>query len=328
MKRAHVSSLNFEIPGIDTTPPEWIQLIPAGEQLIGRDRRAWNNSSPDAVVAAFAQDGKDMPIDWEHSTELKAPNGEKAPAAGWITALENRAGAIWGRVMWTPDGLNSVANREYRYISPVFVFDKATSRILRLTSVGLTNRPNLYLPALNSEHYKEEESMMNTQQFASLVAALGLAADATPEQAINHATTLKGDLSTALNQAQSPSLDKFVPKPDYDLALNRAASAEAKLADQAKATLEFAINAEIDTALKAGKITPATVDYHKAQCAQEGGLERFKKYCLAAPTIAADSVPDQKKKDHNDTALNAEEEYVCKALGLTHEVFISSKKGM
>jgi phage I-like protein len=32
--------------------------------------------------------GVDLPIDWEHATELRAPQGERADAAGWLSRLE------------------------------------------------------------------------------------------------------------------------------------------------------------------------------------------------------------------------------------------------
>lgn len=314
------AALNFEFPQDVAEAPEWICLIPGVVNLVGRDGRSWINSDPAGIVAKFVADSKDMPMDWEHATELKAPKGEEAPAAGWFKELQVREdGSVWGRIEWTDKGREAVASKAYRYISPVFVYERETGRIVKLTSVGLTNRPNLQLPALNREQQheadQEKEMSMNQVQFAALLTALGLAASATPEQAINQVTKLNGDLATALNHAAQPSLDKFVPKADYDLALNRATDAEGKLAAQAKATLETAINAEIDTALKAGKITPSTKDYHIAQCRMEGGLDRFKAFCQAAPTVVADSNLDTKKPGDESTALNAEEARVAAMFG-------------
>lgn len=153
---------------------------------------------------------------------------------------------------------------------------------------------------------------------AALLAALGLASTASFEDALNHITKIKGDLTVALNAANSPPLDKFVPKGDYDLALNRATEAEGKLAAQAKETLETAINSEIDAALQAGKITPATKDYHIAQCRQEGGLERFKAFVAAAPSVAGATGLDGKQLPH-ETALNAEAAQVAAMFGNTAE---------
>jgi len=308
-------ALNYEMPQ-DGTAPEWIELLPAGQVITGRDGRTWINEQPEAVLAAFAAEGKDIPIDWEHSSELKAREGEEAPAAAWIKQMEIRdGGSIWGRVEWTARGAASVSSKEYRYLSPVFAFDIQSRRIMRITSCGLTNQPNLYLDALNRAQTKEESPM----DLAQLLAALGLPPTATFAEALNHITKVKGELATALNSAQSPPLDKFVPRADYDTALNRATAAESKLADQAKARLETAINTEIDAALKAGKITPATKDYHIASCRAEGGLERFKAFVAAAPAIAGDSNLDDKDPSKTTTALNAEEQKICDMMGLSVE---------
>lgn len=312
----------------EETAPGWVGLLPAG-QVAGRDGRAWINDIPDAVIASFAESGLDIPVDFEHATELKAPQGEPAPAAGWIKELQSRNGELWGRVEWTAKGREAVSSKEYRYLSPVIVFDRATNRIVRLTSVGLTNRPNLHLPALNRQLQPEEELSMNQQQFAALLAALGLAANATAEQALNHVTKLQGDLATACNRAEQPPLDKFVPRADHDAALAKAANAEQKLTEVQAQITETAINAEIDTALKAGKITPATVEYHKAQCRMDGGLDRFKAFCQAAPTVAADTSASLSGRPMSgvESALNAEEAKVAAMFGNSVEDLIKYGKG-
>lgn len=318
------AALNFELPQAGGPAPEWIQLLPAGSPIVGRDGRSWSNDIPAGIVDAFAADGKPMPLDWEHATELKAPKGEPAPAAGWIVELELREdGSLWGRVEWTPRGAVAVGNKEYRFISPVFIYDRATSLIMKLTSVGLTNRPNLYLQALNRQHHEEEAPMLK-----KLLQALGLSETATEEAALNQITKLQGDLATALNRAEQPSLDKFVPKADYDAVVAKAANTEQTLKTVQDHITETAINTEIDAALKAGKITPATVDYHKAQCRQEGGLDRFKAFCQAAATVAADSNLDTKKPgDSEAAALNAEEARVAAMFGNSAEDITKYGKG-
>lgn len=161
-----------------------------------------------------------------------------------------------------------------------------------------------------------------------LLAALGLPAGTSFAAALNHISAMKIDLATAINHASQPPLDKFVPKADYDLALNRATEAEGKLSTVQNHILDTAINAEIGTALKAGKITPATKDYHIAQCRMEGGLDRFKAFCQAAPTVAADSNLDTKRPgDGETTALNAEEAQVAAMFGNTAEDITKYGKG-
>lgn len=310
----HRAALNFELPAASAAVPDWIELLPAGPEVRGRDGRSWRLDDPQAVVVAFVAAGVDLPLDIEHATELKAPKGEPAPAVGWITALEVRNGSVWGRVDWNSEGGWSVAYRQYRYISPVFTYDKVTMQILRLTSVALTNQPNLALQALNREEQKqnEEEPAMK-----KIYAALGLAETATEADALNAIEKMRGDLSTATNRAESPSLDKFVPRADHDAALARATNAEKKLGEMQAAQLEKEIETEVGDALKAGKITPATADYHKAQCRQEGGLDRFRDFVKAAPVVGGASGLDGKSPDEGGKAMNAEEAKVAAMFGNT-----------
>jgi len=297
--------------------PEWIQLLPAGQIITGRDGRTWINDRPENILAAFAADGKDLPIDWEHSTQLKAPKGEAAPAAGWIKEMELRAGSIWGRVEWTGKGAATVISRENRYISPVFHFEIETNRIFRIVSCGLTNQPNLHLDALNHE---KESNMLK-----KLLVALALPETTTEDMAINHVITLKSDHAIALNQAKNPPLNLFVPRADYDTAMNRVTTAEGKITAIETANLETAINTEIDAALAAGKITPATKEYHVAACREKGGLDRFKAFAQVAPVVAADTGLDNKKLA-DGVALNAEEKSLCLAMNISEEDYIKANK--
>ena len=319
MKKIYQAINSIELKGDPGQAPEWVELIPAG-RVTGRDGRSWLNSRPEDILAGFAALGADLPVDIEHSTELKAPGGDPAPAAGWVKELQNRDGAVWGRIEWTDSGRELVASKAYRYLSPVIVYQRDNGLIAGLSSVGLTNRPNLHLPALNQQQDVEDE--MDLKQ---LLAALEMPETATFAEALNKIAAVKGDLSTALNRADNPPLDKFVPRADHDAALARATNAEKKLADLEKAGLEEKIETAINAALEAGKITPATADYHRAQCRQEGGLERFAEYIKAAPAIGDASKLDGKKQAGEGTALNSEELKMCQALGVSEEDFLKTR---
>jgi phage I-like protein len=90
-----------------------------------------------------------LPIDFDHAIDLGAPQGQPAPAAGWIKELRQVNGVIQGRVEWTAAGAKALAAKLYRYISPVFEFsdDGTVQRLLR---AAVTNNPNLYLKAIAS----------------------------------------------------------------------------------------------------------------------------------------------------------------------------------
>lgn len=305
--------------------PLWVELIPAGEQINGRDSRAWVNDDPQGIVDAFKANGADLPIDIEHATELKAPNGDPAPAVGWVKALELRdGGAIWGLVEWNNEGRWLMEDKSYKYLSPVFTFDTQTKRILQLYSAGLTNQPNLHLTALNQRIKPTGEDAMTLS--LAICTALGLSAEATEAQAVSAINQLKDDKDKALNSANSPSLEKFVPRADHDAALNRAQEAENKLKEIEDTALNQQIEDELEKAQKAGAITPATVEYHRACCKQEGGLKRFQEFVQSAPKIGEDTDLDSKAANKQGKGLSEEDKAACHLLGLDEDEFTKIKE--
>lgn len=305
-------AINFAMDEAGKDAPEWIELIPAGA-FTGRDGRNWRNPLPQRVIDNTVERGVDVPFDVEHSTEIKAPQGEPAPAKSWIKAtaenFEVREGAVWARVDWLPAGLNIVKNQEYRYYSPAFYHGE--DRIVDgIKSVGFTNTPNLELTALN-----HEESPMPLP--AAIAAALSLNAEATEAEAVGAITTLKDERQTALNRAETPDATKFVPKATYDLALNRAETAEQALKEKQDTELETAINTEVDAAIAAGKVAPASRDFYVASCRAEGGLDAFKAFAASAPKVVADTNLDGNAPDGDGVSLNAEEKLVADQLGIS-----------
>lgn len=302
-----MAALCFTIPAGDV--PDWIEVIPAADTdgiVRGRDGRWWRMPNPQAIADAY---DLPIPIDINHATETQALMGEEAPAQGWIEKLEVRDGAIWGQVGWTERGTNAVKARDYRFLSSAFRFDRESLEILKVTSVGLVNVPN-FPTALN--HRNPEEDITVDKAIRE---ALGLDDKATPESAVVAINALKQARDTALNSAQQPSLDKFVPRADYDTALNRATTAEQQLADRNQTDLESKVDTAINAALQAGKITPATKDYHRAQCLAEGGLERFDEFVKAAPVIGDPSGLEGRTPETEKKALNAATANVAQLFG-------------
>ena len=306
-------ALNFA----NGTVPDWIQLTPAGPNIRGRDGRNWILPDPEAVVSAFRTHGADLPVDFEHATQVKGSKGEPAPAIGWIKDMEVRGAAIWARVEWNDAGKTALQTKGYRYVSPVFTFAKAAGDILKMVSAGLTNNPNLEMAALNKEEAQHMETMMDK----AILEALGLAANASAADAVGAIGKLKEARDTATNTAQNFNADDFVPKADHDLALNRISEFEKKQ----KAETETAINTAVDAAIEAGKVAPASRDYHVASCQQAGGLERFQKMVDASPEIVGKSDLDKKDPAQNKSQLSAEEIAVCHQLGMTEKDFALAK---
>jgi len=296
--------------------PEWVQLMPAGETIRGVDGRTWTMNDAPAIIETFQKRGLRLPIDIEHSTQVKGAAGEVAPAVGWIIDLEVRATGLWGKVEWNETGRDLVASRAYGYLSPVFIYGRKTGSVTRMVSAGLTNNPNLDLVALNQAGQIQETEMDKT-----VLEALGLNSDATAQDAVGAINKLKADEAEARNRADQPDLTKFVPRADYDTAMNRVQDYETQEAERKDAEIETVVGA----AVTAGKITPATRDYHIAACRSEGGLEAFKTMIEGAPVIAkAEELGDTPGKD-GAASLTAEELAACSALDLTPEEFAASK---
>ncbi len=150
---------------IPAAVPDWIMLArtgvwaggpKGGRQVVTQDRLAGAKAY---FEARYVPNSKDVPLDWNHASVFAAQRGERAPAAGWIGQMDLRADGteLWGLVQWTTEGMNSVAARQFRYPSPVILWnhpDPVTGEIIpmRIHSVALTNTPRmLELASLNEQ---------------------------------------------------------------------------------------------------------------------------------------------------------------------------------
>jgi phage I-like protein len=131
---------------------EWIHLLPAGLVSTNDGRGPYKvpNAQQLATTSLLASQGR-LPIDESHATDLAAPNGQPAPARGWIVDLQARVDGLWGRVEWTKAGAQLLSDRAYRFISPV-IRHTQDGTVTQLLRASLTNVPNLIgLTALNQE---------------------------------------------------------------------------------------------------------------------------------------------------------------------------------
>lgn len=157
--------------GTGDGPPEWIHLLPAGEIATMDGRGPYRVADAAALIAASVGAGDRLPLDENHATDLAAPQGQPAPARGWITALQSRADGIWGQVDWTAAGRRLVSGKSYRHISPV-IAHRADGTVTGVLRASLVNRPNLRgLAALH-----QQDDLMDFM--TKLREALGLGKDA------------------------------------------------------------------------------------------------------------------------------------------------------
>ena len=133
--------------------PKEIQVIPYGYSKTPKGDFLLDEESA-ALVMSVTQIN-DMVIDFEHQTL----SGSEAPAAGWIKELVNKGKeGIWAVVEWTEKAKQYIANKEYRYVSPVFLVRQSDKRVMRLFNVALTNSPNIdgMVPLVNKDGRLQE----------------------------------------------------------------------------------------------------------------------------------------------------------------------------
>lgn len=330
--------MHRELTLADGVAPNWIHILPLGPDVEGRDGRRFRIDDAAALVAAF---DRDIIVDEDHESESWAGSTR---ASGWIRELRVVAQAeagfdvpgIWGRVDWTPEGAECVKSLSYRFLSPAFYRwfdDDGVQHVAKLSSVALTNRPNLDLKALNRAGASapnapaEDSSHMKPEQLAALRASLGLAADASPDVVF---VALNSRLATpAPIAAPNPDL---VPKADLELALNRAKVAEESLAAHAKKSHDDAVNVLLDDAVKAGKVAPASKDHYRALCTSADGLKSVTALFASMPNLVGpaptSTAPIAESGDGGAKviSLNAEEREVAKSLGLTEAQALENKK--
>ncbi len=117
--------------------PEEIRLLPLGHVHSQKGDFLVDEESFRMIEKKFLGKKVDLVIDYEHQT-LK---DVQAPAGGWIKRLSLGTDAIMAKVEWTPRAKEYIANKEYRYLSPVIMVRKSDKRAASIHSAALTNTP-------------------------------------------------------------------------------------------------------------------------------------------------------------------------------------------
>jgi phage I-like protein len=335
-----------------------VHVLPAGE-FTGMDGRpgnslAWKLSDAEGAKLAALLTARHAKVqfqfDYEHQLMNAESNGQPAPAAGWASAFEwrNGEGLYALDVRWNARALTMIEANEYKYISPVLVYDKKTGEVVDLLNAALVGRPNLELNPVAQERVA---AMNASAQFTNpkenppmtvalaILMALGLQADNTEAQALAAIDGLKTKSTSVLALNSALGIDqaadeatavtaiaalkaKSVTGGDTTLAMIQGMQAEL-------ATLKAAANAQaveglVQAALTAGKLVPAQVVWAK----QLGNVDvaQLSAFLKDAPTVAAGLASTQSKGEpERDAAgkavLSADQKAMCAHMGLTEDQF-------
>lgn len=305
--------------GGDAAPPEWVHLIPAGV-FSGRDGRGPYRLDAEAVLAAFAGHGADLPIDYDHQSLEAAAKAGPVPAAGWITALEMREDGLWARVSWTPQAAELLAGREYRYLSPVFMHRK-DGTVVELLGAGLTHTPNLHLRAAAARHL---ETHTVEDLIERLIMMLNLPTASTPEDVVAELQKIIDRLQAAeAAAAQSRQIDpaEWVPMSQHRAVAEQLAAMQAQIAAE-KA------EAAVTAAMRAGKLAPAMKDWALSYASKDP--EGFAVWAEKAPVILPPEDPHRAapRVASNAATLTEEDRIACALLGMREADFAAHKKSL
>jgi phage I-like protein len=210
----------------------WYHLIKTGDHPLrlasGSVCQRLDATACEAIAADFrnrraADPSHRLLIDFEHFSH---DTGKRSEAAGWITALENRADGVWFQAEWSDLGETAIKNRRYRSISPVWFPHQCEQvadgiyRPLRVNDAGLTNKPNLQglvpfwnraadtderAPEQQPEQQPENQDKKMKEQ---LIALLGLAADADDAAVLAAVKALKDSSDKSATEA-APLKNRF-----------------------------------------------------------------------------------------------------------------------
>lgn len=322
-----------------------IQLTPAGV-FKARDGRpaglpGWKMDAAIArrVIERAAARRTPFVIDYEHQTLAADKNGQPAPAAGWFKSLEWRdgQGLFATDVAWTAKAKAHIEAGEYKFISPVFQFDRATGDVLQAEMAALTNTPALdgmdAVAALATEFFTRAQAPTHQEDpnMKALAVLLGLAEDAS-EADINAAiVALKAKVTanqteiaglkteTAALKTQSYDPAKHVPVETVNALQVEVAALTARLND---GELEDTVQA----ALKSGKLLPAMESWARELGKKD--IAALKAYIEKNPVVApGTSQTGGKAPDDQGDTLSGDALKITQMLGNDPVAVLKTMKG-
>lgn len=273
----------------------WTALMPLGD-IAAVDGRRWRLDDPAAVIAASPTER--ALVDFDHGADK---DGGRSEAAGWIEELSasRLPGFLAARVAWTEAGRRALADRLYRFISPVFRHDRA-GRVIQILRAGLTNRPAIAaLPALAGA-LPGESMTEDTEQPAG-------APPAETETALAAAEVRIGELETALAAAEAKAGELAAQAADLAGALD-ALRAEAEAKDRAGL---------IAAAAREGRVVPAMMPFLETLSREQ--LTAFLATAPVVVTAAADEQPAV-----TAASLTGAQKALIRKLGIDREAFLAT----
>lgn len=232
-----IAALMYEIAAASDGVSNEIHLLPASP-FRGNDGRPYdcenwviNATIAAQIIARVKSHDKPLLIDYDHLS-MRWDRDIPVKAAGWCAnQLEWREGQglFAVNVEWTPKAKQEILDKEFRYISPVFLYLESTGEVLDVIAIALTNTPGLddldevSIAALTRQYQQGDDMPKLEEQIAALtterdnaktqVAALTAERDAEKVRAAAltaQVATLEQEKTQAALTAEKKERDDFI----------------------------------------------------------------------------------------------------------------------
>lgn len=345
----------FALPPVGPELTLDIQLTPAGafRPSDGREMSvpAWHIDQAVAarVMERFNARLNPPVVDYEHQTLHKETNGQPAPAAAWMRALQWRDTGLWASVELTSRAAELIQAGEYRYVSPVFRYDENTGDVLAIEMAAFTNHPAIdgmeplarRAAATFGFSDPDKDHSMNPL-LKAILAALALPETTTEDQAIAACAALRpkldtlDQLATTLGTAPEGAVAACsalktraaaVPDPAKYVPVGVVEEIKGQLAALSAENIDRKVNELVDQGLADGRLLPAQKDW--ATGLGKSDIASLTSYLGTAQPLAALSATQTGGRrpagGKDENGLTADELAVCSATGIDPKDFAASK---
>jgi len=350
---------SIEANALDENNVQHVHLIPIDDDgmVNGVDGRAWHCNT-ESIMAHASQYPAQLAGDYFHASLKAETTGSKAPASGWIdpSTLVLESNGIWADVQWTHDAGEAIANKEYKYLSPVFAVNSQTQTILVLKGFGLTHYPNLgdLTPVTNAQepisppvlpqpsNPQTKENAMD-EVIERLRYLLNLPALATGEDMAKELdkviASLRSNTQIEANQQDPTLLDIATAISTHINQQNQTIEANSQMDpaalvpriefDRVQADLNAIINERednrvtlaVNAALENGVIAPASLEWAQGYCRKDAeGFAQFVANSAQAVPLGKAATPQTTTGE-----LDADEIAMCAQLGVAQADYLKTK---
>ncbi|MDH5543002.1 MAG: phage protease [Nitrospinota bacterium] len=316
-----------------------VQLVPAGSFAHEAGLQVIDAEALERILKGAKREGRDIPVDFGHESFTAS----EAEAAGWVAlnSLETTPDGLYGKIEWTQRGEESLRQKGFRYLSPVFVFNPAHSvggrlHIERVVSFGLTNHPNIgsMKPLLNQNLMEEKMHEL----LIGLKEALGLAEETeTPDVLSKAVESIKmlhsaregiANLKATLDMPEEAGEEEVLEAAKTAIESTGGTIEEtastieelARLREELTSMKEKELKEKIGSAIESGKILPAQKEWAYSYASSDPeGFSRF--LANSRSIVRMGEIVSAKNSGSAVEAIGEVQEKINSLLGISREVF-------